>query len=230
MLNERRSKKLARDLYDFLNENNLFIETPNFDCEIEWLIKGRSNAQGYFIQDIIAFLEKRYYSSKLPKHIEEELETMKYALLTNHALSQYEILKRTFYFALNFKKIDRKVTTKTPYGIMIRHLSGKGLKKCVVKALDNDLRNVIAHDSWYVKNFKFMYFKNKNWQSMSSSELASRIINFIILGQEFFTLYWNDDTMEHCMEFADQKKIEKRFRPETLHDLMSVDLLNNNHM
>ena len=206
--------KLAERLYDFLRTNGCLKESPQFDPEVEWLIVDREKCQCYSNFRILAFLHhednvflnlcKRYNPAGT---FEKELEIMPYGILANTALSQYEKLKRVFRIALDFKKIDPKLKDNPTYGTIISKLENKGLQKDIVVALDNKLRNIVAHGDWYVQDHRFTYMDDGK-KSISYEDLSQRVNNFIRFSNVFYRIYWSNHLTPEASEFSKQKMID----------------------
>ena len=207
-------ENLAKLFYDFLKTKEYFKNTPQLDPEVEWLIKDRENCQRYSNFRILSFLKPPYKPFfDLCKQFDpfqsfkNELDIMPYNLLTGVALSQFEGLKRIFCIALDFEKLGIKSKSNPTYGMFITRLSERGLEKNIVNALDNKLRNIIAHNDWYVQNKLFTYVE-KEKQTISQEKLSQRIDNFTYFSNKFYNLYWHDFLPSNTKKFAEKKLIE----------------------
>ena len=213
---EEHMEKFANELYDFLETNEYFKKIPKFDSEVEWLIKERENCQRYSNFRILSFLNPPYNGFfDLCKQFDpfetfkKELDVMSYNLLAPVALSQYEALKRIFCIALDFEKIALKPKSDPTYGTLISKLKEKGLEKNIVGALDNKLRNIIAHGDWYVQNGLFTYIDNGK-QTISYEELLRRIDDFTYFSNAFYKQYWNEYIPPEARKFSEQQIVKNR--------------------
>ena len=159
----------------------------------------RSNIQTWWNYRLLSFLKykDRDFLNLCKKYdvqntLSKEIEIMPYELLAHIALSQYEILKRCLIFALNPETLDVKPNTIPTYGTIISKLEHKGLEKRIVKAMDNELRNIIAHGSWYIKDNRFFYLEKQNKQVMTYWDLSVRVDNFTHFSNRFYQIYWEN--------------------------------------
>ena len=212
-------ENLGRELYDFLKTKEYFNEPLNINLEVEWGIKAKCNYQTISNLRILGLLKdkderflnlcKQYNFYKLnvmTGTLEEELKTIPYVLVTSNALAQYETMKRVFCFALDFKKIDPKLNDKSTYGAIITRLECNGLENPIVNALDNQLRNIVAHGDWYLKDDQFVYRVNNEYKSMSYEALSQRVENFTEFSNAFVDIYWRNHIPDDATKFAMQKK------------------------
>ena len=206
-------EKLANEFYGFLRTNGYFKKLPEFDPEVEWLIRNREVHQVRSSFRLLSFLDPPDRFFDLCKqgdsfeHFEKETEVMLYSLLTNIALSQYETLKRVFCFALDLKKINPALNDNSTYGMIIGGLEQKDLEKNIICVLDNRLRNIVAHGDWYVLDGRFAYMDDEK-QTMSYEDLWGRVKNFSIFSDEFYELYWPEYAPPEYIQFKRQKLAE----------------------
>ena len=213
---------LGREFYRFLSANGLLEVHPKFDLETEWEIKEQVNVQGYFTMHMLSLFENgdhNYFKlcrwmdscvpSGMPKTFEKESKLIPFALLANYALSQYENLKRCLLFALDSGKTSLEMTSRTTYGKIIDKLRQYGMDLRLVDAMDNELRNIIAHGNWYVKEGKFAYLVKEKTHFMPYDDLKGRTSEFVDFANGFFKSYWIDYVRKEHIEFALKKKIEE---------------------
>ena len=166
------SNDLGHEFYKFLSANYLLKTHPEFDADMEWEIKEQANVQVNFAERMLYLFKTKdpvffklcmNLDSRAPaehKTFKKERKWIPFALLVNRTLPQYETLKRCLLFALDSDKLGLKKTSIT-YGQIINQLQHQhGMELRIVKALDNELRNIIAHGSWYVKEGKFVYLNS----------------------------------------------------------------------
>ena len=219
---------LGREFYRFLSANGLLEVHPKFDSETEWEIKEQVNVQGYFAMRMLSLFENRdhdyfklcrcmdsYVPSGMPKTFEKESKLIPFALLANYALSQYENLKRCLLFALDGGKMSLRMTSRTTYGKIIDKLRQHGMDLRLVDAMDNELRNIIAHGNWYVKEGKFTYLAKEKTYFMPYDDLKGRTSKFVDFANGFFRSYWTDHVREEHTKFALKKKIEETLQAES---------------
>ena len=219
---------LGHEFYRFLSANCLLEVHPKFDSETEWEIKEQVNVQGYFAMRMLNLFENRdhdyfklcrcmdsYVPSGMPKTFEKESKLIPFALLANYALSQYENLKRCLLFALDGGKMSLRMTSRTTYGKIIDKLRQHGMDLRLVDAMDNELRNIIAHGNWYVKEGRFAYLAKEKTYFMLYDDLKWRTSKFVDFANGFFELYWPDHMREEHIEFASKKKIEETLQAES---------------
>ena len=207
-------EELANKFYGFLKTNGYFKESLHFDPEVEWLIKDRENYQVHSNFRILSFLNPPYkmFFDLCKRNdpfgtFEKEVTVMPYNLLTNIALAQHEALKRVFRLALDFEKIDSKLNDNSTYGTIISKLENKGLQKDIVAALDNKLRNIVAHGDWYVQDRQFTYIDDVK-KSISYKKLSQRVNDFIRFSNAFYDVYWSNHLPPEALEFSKQKMKE----------------------
>ena len=145
---------------------------------------------------------------QMHKAFRKEAKIIPFALLVNSVLLQYESLKRCLLFALDIEKLGLK-SSRTTYGTIINKLQRHGMKPHLVHHMDNELRNIIAHVNWYVKEDKFVYLVKEETRAMSYKKLESRTSIFHKFANDFFALYWRDYLRPEDMDFASIKKIEE---------------------
>ena len=214
---DKQNEILAINLYDFLKIHKCLKDSPSFDPETEWLIMERSKMQTYWNYRLLGFLKykdldfynlcKKYGDQKT---LNKEIEIMPYELLAHIALSQYEILKRCLMIALKPEALIIKPDASPTYGTIISKLEHKGLEKSIVKAMDNGLRNIIAHGSWYVKDKRFFYLEKQNKHFMTHCELSVRVDNFTQFSNKFYQIYWKKHIPKNALDFAADQMIKDR--------------------
>ena len=222
---DKQSELLAIKLYDFLKTHKYLKDFPSFDPDTEWLIMDRSKTQVCWNSRLLWFLNSKEpdfltlcSKNDILKTFSKEIEVMPYEILAHMALSQYEILKRCLTFALKLETLNIKPNASTTYGTIISKLDHKGLEKCIVKAFDNKLRNIIAHGSWYVKDKQFFYLEEQKKQCMTYDELLTRVDNFTQFSNRFFRIYWENHIPANARYFAAVQMIkdgETTVNPET---------------
>lgn len=200
-------QKLGNELYNFLKTKDYFKESPHLNPKVEWLIKDRERCQLYSNMRILSFLNPPYDTFlNLCKQFdddgtfEKELPIMKYTLITNIILFQCESLKRIFNIALDFKKINLKRKHPT-YGQIIDKLKDNGLEDNIVGVMNNKLRNIIAHEDWYVENDQLVYMDNGE-HMISYDELLQSRGNFTDFGNTFYPIYWKNHSSPEIIEFC----------------------------
>ena len=211
---------LGREFYKFLSTSGLLKACPKFDTAVEWEIREQVNVQSNFAGRMLSLFENNDpYFTKLcqqmdrsvyPKYesFSKESKVIPFALLVNCALLQYESLKRCLLFALDGEKLSR-MSSGTTYGTIIDELKKHGMNPRFVSCMDNELRNIIAHGSWYIKEGKFVYLAKEKTSTMSYEELTTRTSNFNTFAGGFFTLYWRDYMRKEDADFALTKMIEE---------------------
>ena len=181
----------VKNLYDFLETNEYFKETPQIDSKAEWLKIIRDEClinsisktlDGILPNDMFLKLDNPDEYSK------NDLLSMLYEQQFILVYSRYEKLKQILSIALNFKKIDLKRKNPT-YGQIIYALKNKGLEDNIVNILDNELRNVIAHRTWYVEDEQFICTVNGKKKIISGKELLQRTNDLRQFSNEFYSLY-----------------------------------------
>ena len=220
-------QSLGDEFYRFLSVNGLLEVHPKFDPETEWEIREQVNVQSYFAMRMLSLFENKdhdyfklrrcmdsYVPPGMPKTFEKESKLIPFALLANYALSQYENLKRCLLFALDGGKTDLKITPRTTYGKIIDKLQQYGMDPHLATAMDNELRNIIAHGNWYVKEGKFAYLVKEKTYFMPYDDLKGRTLKFVDFANDFFRLYWAGYACEEHIEFALKKKIEETLQEE----------------
>lgn len=209
-------KKLGNELYDFLKSNEYLKKSPHFNPNAEWLIKEREMCQLNSNSRILSFLNPPYddflnlcKQFDPCKTFEKELPIMKYTLLANIALFQHESLKRVFNIALNFNKIDSGSRHLT-YGKIISKLKNDNLKDDIVNILNYELRNIFAHEDWYIEDDQLTYINNNSKHTISYNELSQSVNNFTHFSNAFYHIYWKNHLPPEAIEFSKQKIIEDR--------------------
>ena len=221
-------QSLGGEFYRFLSVNSLLDAHPKFDRYTEWEIREQVNVQGYFTIRMLNLFENKdhdYFKlcremdscipHGMPKTFDKESKLIPFALLANYAFSRYENLKRCLLFALDGGEADLKITPRTTYGKIIYKLQQYGMDPHIATAMDNELRNIIAHGNWYVQEGKFAYLVKEKTYFMSYDDLKGRILKFVDFTNDFFDLYWADHTREEHVEFALGKKIEETLQTES---------------
>ena len=210
----------GREFYEFLSTSGLLKTYPKFDAETEWEIREQVNVQSSFAGRMLSLFKNndpdftnlcQQMDMSVPqmfRTFRKETQLIPFALLVNSAFLQYESLKRCLLFALDAEKLDLK-SSRTMYGNIIGKLRQHGMKPHLVSYMDNELRNIIAHGNWYIKEDKFSYLVKEETRVMSYKKLESRTSNFINFANEFFKLYWKDYIREEHIFFASTKKIEE---------------------
>lgn len=208
------AQALGRELYMFLSTKGLLKIHPDFDIETEWEIKEQSNVQGAFAARMLYLFEsKNHRFFKLCREMDlciplifrkfrEESKLIPFALLANSALPQYETLKRCLLFALDLEVLGLGKTSKITYGMIINKLEQHDMASCIATAMDNELRNIIAHGSWYVKGNKFTYVVKEKTFFMSYENLKVRTSNFSSFTNGFFDSYWIKNIRKEHITFA----------------------------
>ena len=211
----------GREFYEFLSTSGLLKACPKFDFETEWAIREQVNVQTNFAGRMLNLFKTNDYDftklcqqmdmpmPQMRKAFRKESKLIPFALLVNSVLLQYESLKRCLLFALDIEKLGLK-SSGTTYGNIIGKLQQHDMKPHLVSHMDNELRNIIAHVNWYIKEGKFAYLVKEETRIMSYEKLESRTSNFINFANEFFKLYWKDYIREEHIFFASTKKIEER--------------------
>ena len=144
------------------------------------------------------------------KTFEKELPIMKYTLITNIILFQCESLKRIFNIGFNFKKLN--ITSKHPmYGQIIGKLKDNGLEDDIADVMNYKIRNIIAHEDWYVENDQLVYMDNGE-HTVSYDELSQSSDNFTHFSNAFYWIYWKNHSSPEIIEFCKLKAIEDRVK------------------
>ena len=211
----------GREFYEFLSTSGLLKACPKFDAETEWEIREQVNVQSNFAGRMLSLFKNNDPDfTKLCKQMDmsvpqmfrtfrKETKLIPFALLVNNVLLHYESLKRCLLFALDGKKFD-SMSSRMTYGNIINKLQRRhGMNSRLVCYMDNKLRNIVAHGSWYIKEGKFAYLIKEETRVMSYEKLESRTSNFINFANEFFKLYWEDYIRKEHIVFASNKKIEE---------------------
>ena len=191
--NAEHMTELAKKMYNFLEANKYFKENPQIDSEAEWsnitrdrqLVYSISKTlDGVLTKDVLSKLDNPYNGD--PK---TNLLTILHEQRFNLVYPQYEKLKRMLCIALDFKKI--KLGKKHPtYGDIITALKNKKIEKNIVNVMDNELRNIIAHRDWYVKDGQFICTANNKKHIIEWKELNQRLNNLKQFSDLFCTLYF----------------------------------------
>ena len=210
----------GREFYEFLSTSGLLKACPKFDSETEWEIREQVNVQTHFAGRMLHLFKTndpdftklcQQMDIRIPqmfKTFRKQAKIIPFALLVNDVLLQYESLKRCLLFALDVEKLGLK-SSRTMYGNIIGKLRQHDMKPHLVSHMDNELRNIIAHGNWYIKEDKFAYLVKEETRVMSYEELNSRTSNFINFANEFFELYWRDYLRPEDINFASIKKTEE---------------------
>ena len=210
----------GREFYKFLSTNSLLKACPKFDSETEWEIREQVNVQSNFTERMLNLFKTndpdftklcQQMDMSMPQMLRafrKETKLIPFALLVNNVLLHYESLKRCLLFALDVEKLGLK-SSGTMYGNIIGKLQQHDMKPHLVSYMDNELRNIAAHGSLYIKEGKFAYLVKEETCVMSYEELNSRTSNFINFANEFFKSYWEDYTSKEHIDFASAKKIEE---------------------
>ena len=212
----------GREFYGFLSTSCLLKARPKFDSETEWEIREQVNVQTNFAErmlhlfktndpDFTKLCQQMDMDMPVPqmrKAFRKEAKIIPFALLVNNVLLRYESLKRCLLFALDGKKFG-SISSRTTYGTIVNKLQQHGMKPHLVSHMDNKLRNIAAHGSWYIKNDKFVYLVKEEARVMTYEELESRSSNFINFSNGFFESYWRDYLRPEDTDFASIKKIEE---------------------
>ena len=208
------------EFYEFLSTSGLLKACPKFDIKTEWEIREQVNVQSDFARRMLYLFESNDpVFTKLCQQIDmsmppmlrtfrKESNLIPFALLVNSVLLRYESLKRCLLFALDGKKLGL-MSSGTTYGKIIYKLRQRGMKPHLVSHMDNELRNIIAHGNWYIKEGEFAYLVKEGTRVMSYEDLKSRTLNFSNFAGDFFTLYWTDYVREEHTDFALIKKSEE---------------------
>ena len=208
----------GREFYEFLSTNGLLKACPKFDPGTEWEIREQVNVQTHFAMRMLYLFKtndldftKLCQQMRIPqmfKTFRKQAKIIPFALLVNDVLLQYESLKRCLLFALDIEKLGLK-SSGTTYGNIINKLQHHKMKPHIVSHMDNELRNIIAHVNWYIKEGKFAYLVKEETRVMSYEELNSRTSNFNNFANEFFKLYWSAHLRPEDIDFASIKKTEE---------------------
>ena len=211
------SEKLASEFYDFLKLGDYFVSTPQFNPVVEWSIIQRLRCQKFgnvnimeFITDKIKEFEILCKESVPATELEDTLDTIPYELLMSPMLSQFEALKRLFGFALEPKKLGLYSAITTTYGTIISKLKKQGLNDETVCMLDNKLRNILAHGTWYVEDRNFTYIDGDEKHQISFDIMYQRVTDFTVFSGKFYSLYWHDYTPKNALDFAGAKILSGR--------------------
>ncbi len=206
---------LARRLYQFLDSNQFFKKQPEFDPDTEWSIRERTNLQYYGNCRALSFLEQRdaVFFNLSKKHdsfgtFEREKEVMPFVLLAECAHSEFEIMKRLLLFGLDLKKIGPKLGKRSTYGRIISELEKKGLESSIVTGMDNELRNIMAHGSWFVKDR--MFVDHDEGIKLTYDDFEKRVDRFRRFAGSFYDLYWQNHTPKNAIEYT----VKKFIRPD----------------
>lgn len=208
------AEKRAEEFYNFLELHNFLKKEPKLNPDIEWLIKDKANLQFYFNCRMLEFLKqpndtfltlcRRYDRGTF----EKEKKVIPFVLLAEIALSSYESLKRVLLLGLDFERMDLKKKNPT-YGNIIAKLECCGLDEKIIEKMDNKLRNIVAHSSWFVKDG---IFTNTDYKiKMSYEKFERRVDDFTYFANKFYGLYWKDHTTRKMLNVASKKMIQDWF-------------------
>ena len=208
-----RAKALADDFYRFLKSEDLLKEEPDFDPHVEWSIKARVNLQLYNNMRMILFMIRndeplRTWCKKYDLYdtFEEERGVMPFVLLAEYSQSAYEILKRVLLRGLDLGKMNLGKGTPT-YGKIISKLEERGLAAEIVSIMNNKLRNVLAHGSWYVDD-DHKFHDETGEIILSYNDFLTRADDFAYFANRYYLLYWKEHMTDKITDFARKKIIE----------------------
>ena len=168
MLEVAEAKTLSKSLYTILKIEDLFQRTSFQEKHLRQLnrishqfntINRKIRITNNHVEDYI-----KWNSEKTPEHpmTENECFIESVTLFCSFELAHYELLKRFFLEALLLDKLGNKtnktINAKSTYGTLVK--SFKALPNFDTKMhemLDEDLRNALAHDTWYFEDNQMRY-------------------------------------------------------------------------
>lgn len=140
-------------------------------------------------------------------------------LLCSFGLTHYEFLKRFFIETLLLDELSNKTGIdigKNPtYGTLVkafRKLPNYDEKMNIM--LDEDLRNALAHDTWYFEGTKMEYRNFKNQIIEISPTKIPQKINTVLIAYTVITTKYFQDFFPEIVEFYDKigsRKINELF-------------------
>ena len=146
----------------------------------------------------------------------EECLTELTTLLCNFGLTHYELLKRFFMETLIRNKLGTtRIKQNTTYGTIVK--SFELLPNFDIKMremLDNDLRNALAHDTWYFTENHLMYKNLKNeLVQIPFARIPQKINTIIEVYSVITSSYWRDFERDavRAYNIIGSKKINKIF-------------------
>ena len=215
---------LAESLYNILKAENLFKKAITGDDRVFRIDRLRHQLNilarkecilENHMEEYIAWCNSKTLAPPVTK---AELLIEMITLWCNYGLVHYELLKRFFLAALNVEQLptlNRKITTRSTHGAIVKSFELlPNFTSKMAEMLDNNLRNALAHDSWYVESNQFTYkSKDKHLIRMSFQVTIQKLKN---IGQTYSTIhqcYMQDFMPEILQDYEEigQTNVDKMF-------------------
>lgn len=214
---ENKLENETSKIYTILKAKNCFQETDFNERFLPQLtrnmIQFRNISTKIFIGQTKSIEYLDWYKNNLPQfHFDEEdfhLEII--TLLCHHGLSSFELLKRFLLYTLNLSEVNKKSNITLTKTSMLGDVV-KSIKKIIFikqdiidELFNNEFRNTLAHDSWYLENnlFKFKDTKGID-RSLSMNDVYSNVIK-IWMVYTMFTKKYTQDYYPECIEMYNDK-------------------------
>lgn len=231
---------LAESLYDILKTKNLFKKAIISDDRLFRIdrlrhqlniLARKEHILENHMEEYIAWCNNRTLAPPVTK-TELLIETI--TLWCNYGLVHYELLKRFFLAALNIERLpilNRKITARSTYGAIVKSFESlPNFTSKMAEVLDSNLRNALAHDSWYVESNQFTYkSKDKHLVRMSFPITVQKLKN---IGQAYSTIhqcYLQDFMPEILQDYEEigQTSVDKVFPIYGINTHSRIDVNSN---
>ena len=209
---------LSKSLYTILKIEDLFTKTAFREKHLMQLnrigrqfniISRKRDITNNYLEDYIEWNSKRTSSPPMTK---EECLTETTTLLCSFGLTHYELLKRFFIEALDIDKLDIKQKNKfaVTYGTIAKSFENLPCFDIKMREmLDTDLRNALAHDTWYFNNDNLVYENlGKELVEIPFAEIPQKTSIIVAVYATITQNYWEEfeqDTMKDYNEIGSQK-------------------------
>ena len=195
---ENEVRALTKALYVRLKRQGLFkewVEGKNYPEKLERmrhqlniLSRKREIIQNYLSE----YMQWNMEYTNLPMPVDECLVEFT-TLYCNCGLVHYEALKQFFLRALHIDKLN--VKQHYTYGQIVKSFEKlSGFDPRMSEMLDNDFRNALAHDTWYIKDDSFMYshVRDDKLVKIPIYDIPEKINTILILYVEIKKKYTKD--------------------------------------
>jgi len=192
-------------IYRILYEKNCFHHTEFNDRYLPQLERNMIQFKTISTKLFIAKTKSKEYLEWYEKNIPQfrfEKRDFQLDIITmfcHHALSTFELLKRFLLNTLDLNTVNAKSNSSLSNTSMLGDIV-KSIKKIVFikqdridNLIDNEFRNTLAHDSWYLENdiFKFKNTKGVDRQ-LSLNDVYSHVIKIWLVNRTFSIRYTED--------------------------------------
>lgn len=155
----------VQNIVDILHKKKLFVFPPTNPNLVKKIVYRHTSDSILLIKKMeIRNKNKQKYLKAVKKfRIDKyDLDTDYVNSLTSYILGEFELLKR--FLREQLKKIPLQINDTTTYGQLIVIIARETRinRKKLNKFFELELRNALAHDSWFIENGKVCFYNLKN--------------------------------------------------------------------